>query len=128
MNKQRSGKKKKDALLLIFILAAAAVLFIIFFFMNNKSAENVVIKVNGNIVYSAAITKDADLTINGYDGGYNKVKIANSSVTVTDADCPDDVCVNTGAISRSGQTIVCLPHKMVIEITGANAGLDSLVK
>ena len=33
------------------------------------------------------------------------------------ADCPDQICRNHAAISQTGETIVCLPHKAVIEIT-----------
>ena len=44
-----------------------------------------------------------------------------------DADCPDKVCVKTGKIKNPGQTIVCLPHRTVIEITGDNADIDAAV-
>ena len=44
-----------------------------------------------------------------------------------DADCPDKVCVKTGKIKKPGQTIVCLPHRTVIEITGDNADIDAAV-
>ena len=35
-----------------------------------------------------------------------------------DAECPDKLCMRQGAISRDGQTIVCLPHKLVVEVIG----------
>ena len=44
-----------------------------------------------------------------------------------DADCPDKVCVKTGKIKSPGQTVVCLPHRVVIEITGDNADIDAAV-
>ncbi len=42
-----------------------------------------------------------------------------------EADCPDKVCVGMRRISKSGETIVCLPHKLVIAIV--NADPDSSV-
>ncbi|MFR4337598.1 MAG: NusG domain II-containing protein [Lachnospira pectinoschiza] len=50
---------------------------------------------------------------------------------MTDADCPDKLCVKTGMISKTGETIVCLPHRVVVEIIGAAAddsGVDSIVR
>ena len=34
------------------------------------------------------------------------------------ADCPDQLCVHQQAISKKNQTIVCLPNKVVAEVTG----------
>lgn len=50
--------------------------------------------------------------------GHNKMMIENGSVRMLEADCPDQVCVHTAPISKPGQTIVCLPNRVVIEITG----------
>lgn len=46
------------------------------------------------------------------------VVIENGQVYVADADCPDKVCQHTGKISRENQTIVCLPNRVTITITG----------
>lgn len=51
--------------------------------------------------------------------GHNKMIIENGSVRMLEADCPDQVCVHTAPISKPGQTIVCLPNRVVIEITGS---------
>ena len=117
MNKQESGKFKKDALLLIFILAAAAVLFIIFFAIRGcGSGGKVIVKVDGNVIKECDINQDVVFNVEGYQGGYNTVEIKDGKVFVTDADCPDKVCVKTGKVSEPGQTIVCLPHRVVVEI------------
>ncbi len=50
--------------------------------------------------------------------GHNKLVIENGAVRMLEASCPDQVCVHTGAISKPGQTIVCLPNRVVIEISG----------
>ena len=51
------------------------------------------------------------LTVTAEDGGLH----------VSEADCPTQDCVHTGAISRSGQSIVCLPARIIIQLTGGAA-------
>ncbi len=49
---------------------------------------------------------------------------------VASADCPTQDCVHTGAISRSGQSIICLPARIVITLTGGAAdssGVDVVI-
>lgn len=50
--------------------------------------------------------------------GINKAVIENESITIIEADCPDEICTQTGFISKPGQSITCLPHKLHIEIVG----------
>lgn len=50
--------------------------------------------------------------------GYNLIEIGDGQVRVIEADCPDKIDVKQGYISRIGETIVCLPNKLVIEIKG----------
>lgn len=51
------------------------------------------------------------------DKGTNAIVIKDGIADVYDADCPDLVCVNSAPISDIGDMIVCLPHKMIVEIT-----------
>lgn len=50
--------------------------------------------------------------------GYNLIEIGDEQVRVIEADCPDKIDVKQGYISKIGETIVCLPNKMVVEIKG----------
>ena len=50
--------------------------------------------------------------------GYNLIEIGEEQVRVIEADCPDEIDVKQGYISRIGETIVCLPNRMVVEIKG----------
>ena len=47
---------------------------------------------------------------------HNLIRIENEKIAIIEADCPDRICVHTGAISQPGETIACLPHKLIIEI------------
>lgn len=48
--------------------------------------------------------------------GYNIIKVSNQSIGIIDSDCKDKICIKTGFISKQGQSIICLPHKLMIEI------------
>lgn len=50
--------------------------------------------------------------------GMNILEIKNGMAYVTEADCPDQVCIRMGKISKTGGNIVCLPHKLVIQVEG----------
>ncbi|MCT4605121.1 MAG: NusG domain II-containing protein [Marinisporobacter sp.] len=52
------------------------------------------------------------------DLGKNIIIFHDLGVSITEADCPDHICVETGFISKPGEIIACLPHKVVIEIKG----------
>lgn len=54
--------------------------------------------------------------------GHNLILIENGEVQMVEADCPDQVCVHTGAIGGPGETIVCLPNRLLIEIAGEPEG------
>ncbi|AWI06912.1 NusG domain II-containing protein [Clostridium drakei] len=48
--------------------------------------------------------------------GYNIVKIENGTVRIIDADCADKMCVKSGTISEVEQSLVCMPHKLIVII------------
>lgn len=54
--------------------------------------------------------------------GYNTVHVEPGRISVTEADCPDGICVAQGAIDRGGVPIICMPHRLVVKIEGS--GID----
>lgn len=52
--------------------------------------------------------------------GYNTLEIKDQSIKVIDADCRDKICEKSGFISEPGQLIVCLPHKLMVEIKNSD--------
>ena len=52
--------------------------------------------------------------------------IENGACAITEADCPDKLCVGMGKIHYSGQSIICLPHQVVIAIVGENPEIDEI--
>jgi hypothetical protein len=87
-----------------------------------------VIKVDGNVVKQLALKNDTEFDVSGYQGGTNHIVIQDNAVYMSDADCPDKLCVHTGTIHKTGETIVCLPHRVVVEITGTTDTFDAVVQ
>ena len=56
--------------------------------------------------------------------GANTIQVEQGRIRISEADCPDQVCVNQGWISGSALPIICLPHRLMIEIVGAGGGVD----
>ncbi len=63
----------------------------------------------------SSVTESYEFTVSS-DNGMNVIRVEYGKISVIDADCPDKVCIHTGAISDSAAPICCLPHKLVIRI------------
>lgn len=50
--------------------------------------------------------------------GTNIIKISDNKIGIIEADCEDQVCMNPEYIEKPGESLVCLPHKVMIEIKG----------
>ena len=109
-------KIKNDVLLICVILCLALGVFVLFksILKNGKTA---VVKVDNKVVFSADLGKDCSQKIPTEDG-YNIIEIKDGAVWVSEADCRDKICVNHRPIGKTGETVVCLPHKLVVEIEG----------
>lgn len=56
----------------------------------------------------------------------NTVCITKDGVYMKEADCPDKLCVHSGIINKAGQSLVCLPNKIIVEITDARTAVDAV--
>lgn len=64
-------------------------------------------------------------TVENGSGSSNTIQVERGRIRVSHADCPDQVCVEQGWISDGTVPIVCLPHGLIIEITGGGEDLDA---
>lgn len=107
-------KLKNDLLLIGVILLSALVIFIIFK-SNLKDGSKVKVIVDSEEKYCYNLNNDAEVEIKTGDG-INVLVIENGEAYIKSANCPDKICVAHRKISKTGETIVCLPHKLVVEI------------
>lgn len=106
--------KKGDVVIIavVFLAALLPVLCLLF-----AGGETVVVRVDGEAVWSAPLGKDGE-TLVETAGGANRVAIKDGRVYILHADCPDRLCVKQGGISRPGQVIACLPNRLAVTIEG----------
>ena len=122
---------KKNAIILAALLVAVAIICAMFIQVVVKKDGNVaVVNIDGQVYKKLSLNVNTELEIDKTAGvdGYNIFVIENGVVYMKDADCADKICVHQGRISKVGETIVCLPHKVVIEIKGENPELDAVAQ
>jgi hypothetical protein len=107
---------KADVLLLCGILAVGCGIAALLLLTGQKGAT-VQVRVDGTLVETYALTKNQTYELQGANGGTNLLVIQDGTAWVEEASCPDGLCRNMGKISKNGQSIVCLPNRVVIEVT-----------
>lgn len=111
--------KRKDFILIGLVLIVMVLSFGVNFIMNNKDSDYIEIYVDNKLYKTYSIYDEDEFRINTKDG-YNIVKIHDYGVEITEASCPDKVCVKSGFITKSSESIVCLPNKVNIKIKTYN--------
>ena len=107
--------KNKDVVLIIAVLLLAGLIAVFLCIYSGETGETVRIMIDGNEYGSYPLGEDSVIEI-GNTFGYNRIVIENEEVFMQEADCPDQYCVEHKAISKTNETIVCLPHKLVVEL------------
>lgn len=104
--------KKRDFILMIGIIAAAVIVWLTAVVFLDGSGGSLRITVDGHVYGMYSLDQDIEIAI----GDSNICQIQNGSVSMITADCPDKVCVHSLDISKQGQTIICMPNRVVLEI------------
>lgn len=107
--------KKKDWFLIAGLLSVAGCIYVILQFATIQEANQVVVYQDGMEVQTLPLDVDTTYRFEN-EYGYNVLSIENGKVSVLDADCKDKICERHIAINKNGQTIICLPHKFVVEV------------
>ena len=111
---------------IVLILAIALVGLCLLFFNGRKTSlgSSVVVEVDGKTVASYPLDTDEVFVLNG---GTNTLEIKDGRARISDADCPNMQCVRQGWISRGGQSIVCLPNKLIVTVTSSDRSVDYIL-
>lgn len=121
--KMEQKKRKNDFILIAAVLAVSLVSFAglrLYRGSHTKDAEAVV-TIDGEEYGRFPLTQNVREKIELDDGSYNVLVIQDGEADVTEASCPDGICVNHKNISMQGESIVCLPNKLVVEIQNGEA-------
>jgi len=118
----------KKGIIIILIVLAVLVIFAVIFYSNRKTGNIVVINHNGKETGLYPLSEDREIRIKDKIGKVtNVVCIKDGQVYMKKADCPDQICVHQGRKSKDGESITCLPNKVVVEVRGADrSGMDTM--
>lgn len=109
-----STMRKNDWILLGSVLAVATVFLIFQAVIPEKKDKIVEITVDGVLFGMYDLSEEQTIDIEGT----NFLTIQDGKAQMSKADCPDKICVRHKAISKDGESIICLPNKVVVSIRG----------
>ena len=125
--------KKLDIIIIAALLVLSFVPEILFGLNHSRDASETYaeITIGGKHYKTVSLSdnKGEDSFIVKTDYGINEVIIKDNSIGIIDADCTDKLCIKPGLVSEPGEVIICLPHKLMIEIIGtsdSSSELDSV--
>lgn len=113
------GRKfRNDLIFTVALLVLASAVGLSFFFLRGEG-NTVSVTVDGVLFGSYPLSQDTEVEIRtGVDGeNVNLLVIRDGKASVTHASCPDGICAAHRPISRNGESIVCLPHRVAITIS-----------
>ena len=121
-------KSTKFWLVIIGLLLAAGIIGLFFVQSQQKAGAQVVIDWQGETVETLPLTENRTLRYERDDGQYNIVVIENGAVRVSEASCPDQVCVRHKPTDQTADPIVCLPNDLVVKVmtAGEQSQLDGV--
>lgn len=104
------------------ILLAAAGLSLLFLHTNTRAAT-VEIRQNGVLIDTLPLSQNQKIAVEGIYA--NMIVVENGAVFMESSTCPGEDCVHSGKITQAGQSIVCLPNRVEVRLTGASPdGVD----
>ena len=124
--------KKGDkivAVVIAILVLASSIGVLVYMNMARSSHHIAEIKQDGKVIRTIDLDKvESPMEINiAYGDGYNLVRVENGKIRVVDSDCPDKLCVKQGWITQPGQSVICLPHKLIVKIQGGSKEIDENV-
>ena len=117
-------RKTRNDIITVCILLDLVISAFLVFKIGKTQGNSVEILSGGERIFSLKLTEDTERIIESKNGS-NTLVIKDGKAYVTSASCPDKICAKHNAISRVGETIVCLPNELVIRVVGEENGLDA---
>lgn len=130
IKKKNEYLQRKDVIIMI-IAVVALLLFIACYISTRGNGNTVIITHNGKELNSRyPINIDRTIMIKNEDGKVtNVICIENGKVYMKSADCPDHICIHQGKKCKDGESITCLPNRVVVEVKGSDRSeMDTMTK
>ena len=110
---------RNDVLLVAGLLILGGMLAL-FLYATRQAGGCVSVRVDGELLMELPLDQNTQVVL-GEGEHTNTLVIENGTARVVEASCPDQICVNQGVVRYAGESIVCLPHKLVVTVEGGQA-------
>ena len=118
---------RNDVIFLAILLAVVTVFLVIYERTGTRADAGACVR--GSVYGTYALGEEQEIPIVQDGVTTNVLTIRDGRADMTEADCPDKLCVHQKAISKNHEMIVCLPNKVVVEVTGSEEnGFDSIAR
>ena len=106
---------KRDLILIgIIVVVIAAVCLTVF--LTKEDGACVIVRIDGKQEATYSLLEDGEYSLND---GTNILCIRDGKAFLTDANCPDQLCIKQGRIDQTGESITCLPNRLTVTVYGA---------
>ena len=114
MKWQKSHRNDIFLVVILLLLGGALALFL---WLTRQAGGTVSVRTDGKTVAELPLNKDTRIVL-GAGEHTNTLVIEGGKARVVEASCPDRICVRQGAVQYAGESIVCLPHQLVVTVEG----------
>ena len=113
----------RNDIILVAVVMLAAVLGFVYLNFFRSAGESVTVTVDGEFygVYDLSDDIAVDIYSDDEHTNYNRLIISGGTAYMEKASCPDGICVSHKSIYRNGESIVCLPNRVVVSVTAKEA-------
>lgn len=118
-------KYRADIVLIGLLIIMAFISYIVIFNFMSKHGDVVEVYSQSKLIKRVPLDTDTEFEVK-IDNHVNVVRVENGFVFMLDADCPDKLCKKQGKIRNSGETIICLPNKIVIRVEAEKQNSDAV--
>lgn len=109
-------KKMDIVIICLLFFTSLALVFLTKNLISQAQGDFLVIELDGKEYGRYDLSKEKIIDIKDQKGGKNTIEIKNRKARMIYANCLDLICTKMPPISQKGQTIVCLPHRLYLEI------------
>ena len=114
------GFVRKADIILFIILISFGIVSSVWLGMTSRSGDKATVTVDGKTYGVYSLSEDKTIAVK-QGNKLNIIRIKHGFVTMSEASCDNQVCVKHKAISKTGESIICLPNQVVVSIGGKGA-------
>jgi hypothetical protein len=119
--------KKKDLLLILPALAIAAGMLFWNYFHTDTQPLTAVVEEKGQVIHTYNLSAQKTTQVINIGGKYHvKLLLEPGKISFLHSDCPDQICVRTGKLTKAGQAAVCLPAQVSVRIVSKKSEVDGI--